>query len=121
MTQHAHKKYHTVDQIYQRILSAYAEKYPVNEKLQKAVKGKTRRIHIHLADGESAAFLLDNEKLARIPVAEVGKAEIRIESTVHDLLSLFNKELKPVEAYLTKRVKVHASMGDLLLAKSFLG
>lgn len=115
------KKYQNVEQVYERILVAYAEKYPVNEKLQQAVRGKTRRILFQMSDSEGAAFLLENDKLQRVPPATLGKADIRIESTSKDLLALFNKELKPIEAYLTKRVKVHASMGDLLLAKSFLG
>lgn len=121
MTTHHAKKYHSTEQVFQRIHDAYAEKYPHNEKLRKAVKGKTRKILIHMTDGPSAAYVLENDKLHRVEPAGLGKPDIKIESTGHDLIALFNKELKPFDAFLTKRIKVHASMGDLLLAKSFLG
>lgn len=115
------KKYHTVDQIYERILTAYAEKYPTNAKLQDAVRGKTRRILFDLKDHAHAAFLLEHDKLHRVDPHHLGKADIRIEANSHDLLALFNKELAPMQAFLSKRIKVHASFSDLLLAKSFLG
>ncbi|MHB8585858.1 MAG: SCP2 sterol-binding domain-containing protein [Thermoplasmatota archaeon] len=119
-TGHA-KKYHDLEQVFHRIETAYHERYPTNEKLRKAVKGKTRKIHVKITDGRDAGFVIENEKLHRVEPHGLGKPDIVLEASTHDILALFNKELAPLEAFLRKKVKVHASMSDLLLAKSFLG
>jgi putative sterol carrier protein len=116
-----HRKYHDPEQVYHRILAAYHERYPVNEKLRKAVHGKTRKVLVRITDGKDAGFVIENDKLHRVEPRGLGKPDITLETSTADLLALFNRELSPVEAYFKKRVKVHASMSDLLLARSFLG
>ena len=114
-------KYHTVEECLKRMEEGFWRRYHASEELQKKLEGKTRVIQLALTDGHGYWFHIVEGKLAAIEHGHHAKPDATVTTSKHDLLSVFNGELKVMQAYLTGRVRVQASFGDLLFAKSLFG
>lgn len=111
----------TVEEAVQRMEAGFWRRYNANPDLQKKLAGKNRVIQLALTDGTGHWFQILEGKLAEVRPGMHAKPDAIVTIDRADLLAIFNGELKPMQAYLTGRIKVKASFGDLLFAKSLLG
>lgn len=118
---HAVTKYTTVEECVKRMEEGFWRRYNANPNLRAKLAGKTRVIQLALTDGHGYWFHIHDGKLAAIEHGHHAKPDATVETSKHDLLAVFNGELKVMQAYLTGRVRVKASFGDLLFAKSLFG
>jgi len=88
-------------------------------KLQKELDGKVRRVSIDIDDGTSYNFTLRDKRIGELVEGSLDQADIRVRSTGAVLTGILKKEIKPLKAYLTKKVKFEASLEDLLTLKKF--
>lgn len=111
----------TVDEAVKRLEAGFWRRYNANPDLQKRLAGKSRIIQLAVPDDSAYWFQIEDGKLLEVQKGEHPRASATV--TVHkaDLLAVFNGELKPMQAYLTGRVKVKATFADLLFAKSLIG
>lgn len=114
-------KYTTVEECVKRMEEGFWRRYNANEELRKKLKGKTRVIQLALTDGHGHWFHITEGKLAAVNHGLHPKPDATVTVSKHDLLAVFNGELKPMQAYLTGRVRVKASFSDMLFAKSLIG
>lgn len=111
----------TVHEAVKRMEAGFWRRYEANPELRRKLEGKTRVIQLAVPDDASYWFHIENGKLARIHEGAHPMPDATVTANKADLLAVFNGELKPMQAYLTGRVKVRASFADLLFAKSLLG
>lgn len=111
----------TVEECVKRMEAGFWRRYNANPDLQKRLAGKTRVIQLALTDGHGWWFHIVDGRLAEIQHGLHPRPDATVAVSKHDLLSVFNGELKPMQAYLTGRVRVKASLGDVLFAKSLFG
>lgn len=113
--------YTTVAECVKRMEEAFWTRYNGNPDIQRKLAGKSRLIQLVVPDDENYVFDFRDGKLQAIQPGTAPKPDVIV--TVHkaDLLAIFNKELKAMQAYLTGKVKVKASFGDILFAKSLIG
>lgn len=110
-----------VDDAVKRIEAAFWRRYHANPDLRERLKGKHRVVQLDLTDGDGRVFHIVDGKIDRVETTRHPHPDVVIALTSHDLLALFRGDLKPMQAYLSKRIRVRASFADLLFAKSLLG
>ena len=113
--------YTTVEECVKRMEAGFWRRYDANPDLQRKLSGKTRIIQLLVPDAESYWFHFAEGKLARIEQGKHERPDVLVTTQKQDLLAVFNGEMKAMQAYLTGRVKVKASFGDILFAKSLIG
>lgn len=113
--------YTTVEECVKRMEESFWRRYNGNPDLQRKLAGKSRVIQLLIPDDTNYWFDFKDGKLAGVQPGAAPKPDVIV--TVHkpDLLAIFNGQLKAMNAYLTGKVKVKASFGDILFAKSILG
>jgi hypothetical protein len=100
-----------IDQFNQRIID--------DEKLRESVEGKTRTVSIDITDGTCYHFRLEENRLTDFDEGSLETADIRVRSDEATLTGILKREIKPLKAYITKKVSFDASLEDLLTLKQF--
>ena len=118
---HAVTKFTTVEECVKRMEEGFWKRYNSQPELREKLAGKTRIIQLSLTDGHGYWFHIDDGKLASVQHGVHPRPDALVTTSKHDLLAVFNGELKVMQAYLTGRVRVKASFGDILFAKSLFG
>ncbi|HVM44375.1 MAG TPA: SCP2 sterol-binding domain-containing protein [Candidatus Thermoplasmatota archaeon] len=114
-------KYTTVEECVKRMEEGFWRRYHANADLRAKLEGKERVIQLALTDGHGYWFHIVDGKLAEVQHGAHPRPDATVSVSKHDLLAVFNGELKPMQAYLTGRVRVKASLSDMLFAKSLIG
>jgi len=114
-------KYTTVEECVKRMEEGFWRRYHASADLRAKLAGKERIIQLALTDGHGYWFHILDGKLAEVQHGIHPKPDATVHVSKHDLLAVFNGELKPMQAYLTGRVRVKASFSDMLFAKSLIG
>lgn len=114
-------KYTTVEECVKRMEEGFWRRYNANPDLRAKLAGKDRVIQLALTDGHGYWFHIIDGKLAEIQHGNHPEPHATVSVSKHDLLAVFNGELKAMQAYLTGRVRVRASLSDMLFAKSLIG
>lgn len=114
-------KYTTVEECVKRMEEGFWRRYNASEELRRKLEGKTRVIQLALTDGHGYWFHIVEGKLTGVQHGMHARPDATVAVSKHDLLAVFNGELKAMQAYLTGKVRVKASFSDMLFAKSLLG
>lgn len=101
--------------------AGFWSRYNSQPDLQRKLAGKSRAIQLVVPDEKTYRFDFRDGKLQGVEQGAYESPDVVVTVQSRDLLAIFNKELKPMQAYLTGKVKVKASFGDVLFAKSLLG
>lgn len=88
-----------------------------DEGLKNELAGITRSVVVDVIDEEGFSFYLDRGNIRDFKRGHLDDPDILITATKEDYKALFNGELKPMKAWATKRLKVKASIADLMKIK----
>ncbi len=100
-------------------IEKFRNKIAEDEKIQKELEGVTRRINIDVIDKEGFSFVLDDKDIKDFKHGKLDDTDVSVTATEEDLIALFKGELKPMRAWATKRLKVKASLEDLMRVRKF--
>ena len=100
-------------------IATFNKKIEDDPKLKEAMEGKVRTICLDVTDGTSYNFTLQDCMVGEVNEGSLETADIRVTSTEAVLTGILKKEIKPLKAYLTKKVKFDASLEDLITLKKF--
>lgn len=115
------RKYTTVEECVKRMEEGFWNRYNTNPDLRAKLAGKERVIQLALTDGHGYWFHIKEGKLAEVQHGIHPRPDATVSVSKHDLVALFNKEIAPMQAYMSGRVRVKAGLTDMLFAKSLLG
>ncbi len=90
-----------------------------DEKVKEKIKDLERNITVIFEDNGAYHFTLKNSKLSDV---EEGyeKGDIEITTTTETFQKILNKEMDALSAYITKKIKVKASLMDKFLLSDLL-
>lgn len=100
-------------------IEKFRNKIAEDEKVQKELEGITRRINIDVIDEEGFSFVLDEKDVKDFKHGKLDDADVRVTATEEDFIALLKGELKPMRAWATKRLKVKASLEDIMRVRKF--
>jgi putative sterol carrier protein len=109
-----------MEEILRNLVNELNDRLKTDTKLQESLKDKKRTVQIELTDKESYNFLFEDCEVKNFNVGTVDKPDIKIITDSETLTGILNQEINPMKAYVSKKLKVKASLMDLLTVKSLL-
>lgn len=88
--------------------------------LQRELEGIVRSVQIEIIDGKSYHFLLENKEIKKFSEGTIENANIRIIIDTATMIGIINKEISPIKAYATRKLRIKASILDLMKLQKFL-
>jgi putative sterol carrier protein len=96
------------------VIDKFNDRAARDEKLQKELDGVSRKIQMKFTDEKSYHFLLEDTKISDFGQGNIDSPDITITSDTETIQMLFNKEMGPMKALATKRLKLKGSLQDML-------
>ncbi len=90
-----------------------------DEKLHKDLAHLKKTFMIDL-ESEAYSMKLQNSKVEDLKAERIEDADIVLTSTPETIEALISGELRPMRAYITKRIKIKGNLKDLMFLKKFL-
>ncbi|HKZ64678.1 MAG TPA: SCP2 sterol-binding domain-containing protein [Thermoplasmata archaeon] len=85
-----------------------------DEKLQRELEGVERTVLVDLRDGSKFHFVLKDKRIGPVGEGPVEAPDVTILSDAATLTALLRKEMGPMKAYATQKLKIKASLEDVL-------
>lgn len=96
------------------VIEKFNERAETDTKLRKELEGIRRNIQIEVTDGKNYNFVLDNIKISNFAEGDMETPDITIISDTETIFGLFNREIGPMKALATKKLRVQGSLSDML-------
>ncbi len=96
------------------VIDKFNERAQVDEKLQKELEGVNRKVQIEITDGKNYSFILDNMRIENFSEGSIASPDITITSDTDTIHGLFNREIGPMKALATKKLRLQGSLSDML-------
>ena len=106
-----------IKQILEEKVSEFNTRIKDEPKLSGVIEGKERSICISVSDGENYTTNLKDMNLDPFVESEDTSKDLVITASSEVLQALIKKEMSPIKAYMTGKLKVKASFTDMLLLK----
>lgn len=103
----------------EQAIEKFNGKAATDENFQKELEGVTRTVLIRLRDGTAYHFTLADMRIDAVVEGDAEAPDVTIDSDRETLEAIFRKEMGPMKAYATGRLKVKASLEDLLRLRKF--
>ena len=100
------------------LVDKFNAKTEADENLRKEVEHLKKTVNIDL-DTEKYSFKLENAEIFDFSCTALEEADVIITSTPENLQKLLDKELRPLRAYLTKKITIKGKIQDLMFLKKF--
>ena len=97
----------------------FNEKASSDEKLKKDLKGITRRIQVEVKDGDNYNFVLEDVRVSDLEEGEIDAPDIVIIASTATLTALLTKQMGPMKAIATRKLKIKASLEDMFRLRKF--
>ena len=108
----------TMEEQLRGLVDKFNKKMAEDEKMRDEVKHLTKTVNIDL-DTEKYSFKLENAEIFDFRCTALDEADVIITSTPENLQKLLDKELRPMRAYLTKKITIKGKIQDLMFLKKF--
>jgi len=103
-----------VEALLKDLIARFNKKATEDEKLRNELKDMTRKIEVRMRDGETYNFLLEDHQLKNFSKGEVSEPDIRIISDTKNFEALVKREIGPMRALATGKLKIKAPLEDML-------
>lgn len=103
-----------IEDFLRNALAMFNEKREANEKLRNDLSGLDRTLLFKFRDGKAYHFQLIDGKAGELKEGIIENADIVIESDEETLRAIFSGELGAIKALALKKIKVDASIQDML-------
>lgn len=106
-----------IKEVLEEMLGNFKEKLADDEKLQKKLEGFNRAVSVEFSDDGNYNFKIKDQELSDIKEGALDDAEITIKTDTETFQAVVSGDMKPMEAYARKKIKVDASFLDILKIK----
>lgn len=89
-------------------------KAEADEKLRRELEGVHRKVLIQIEDERNYHFVLEDTKIADFGVGNIETPDITISSDTETIVALFEREIGPMKALATKKLRLKGSLQDML-------
>ena len=108
-----------VRELLEQLVEKFNEKSRTDEKFKKELEGLERSIQLHLEDGRSFHFFLKDTLVDSVHDGGLEVADITISTDEETFRGIVSRDIHPMRAYATKRIKFKASLPDMLTMRKF--
>ena len=109
-----------IEQVLKDLIEKFNGKAAEDEKLQRELENVTRKIMVEMKDGETYSFILKDKQLTDFSKGKIEAPDIRIVSDTKSFDALIKREMGPMRALATGKVKIEASLEDKLRFRKLL-
>ena len=103
-----------------RAIETFNQKAQSDPKLQAEIRGKVRTVLLELTDAESFHFTLKDDRLGPLGKGVIPDPDIHVTTDSATMEALMKREMGPMKALVTKRLKLtKISMEDLGTLRKF--
>ncbi len=106
-----------VNKMLEDLLESFKEKVKESDKLKERLQDFERQIALHFEDDGHYFFTLSDGEVSKIKEGKTKSADIIITTDSTTLKALISGDMKAMEAYARKKVRVDAPFMDLLKIK----
>src|SRR4030067_2079737 len=103
-----------VEDYLKQAIVAFNKKAAEDPKLAREMQGIRRTVEIAVTDGDSYNFLLDNAQVSGLQKGKLENPDIRVAASAETFTQLKNGELRPMKALALKKLRVNASLEDII-------
>ena len=89
-----------------------------DEEMRNEVKDITKTFNIDL-DTEKYSFKMENSKISDFKAEALPEADVILITSVENMTALLDGDLRPMKAYITKKIKIKGDFQDLMFLKKF--
>lgn len=91
-----------------------------DEKMSKNLEGIERTVLVTTAEGDNIHFYLKDRSIQWVKEGPVDNPDVIISGQRAVLIGVLNKEIKPLKAYASGKIKIKAKLADMLLLQKLL-
>lgn len=106
-------------ELLEEAISKFNEKARTDPKLQAELEGIERKVLVDCKDGPKFNFVLKEKQIGSLLEGPIENPDVTILSDSATLTSLLKKEMGPMKAYALQKLKVKASLDDVLRLRKF--
>ncbi len=106
-------------ELLEQAIEKFNGKAQTDAKLQRELEGIERKVAIDLKDGTMFHFVLKDKRIGPLGDGPIEAPEITIVGDAATLTALLRKEMGPMKAYATGKLKIKASLEDVLRLRKF--
>ncbi|MEM3341064.1 MAG: SCP2 sterol-binding domain-containing protein [Thermoplasmata archaeon] len=110
-----------IKQRFEAMIERFNKKAERDEKFRKEIEKIDRVFQIVVTDENTYHCRLCNAHIERLEDGEADKPQIVITSDSATYIGIMDGEKDPLAEFSKQKLKVKASLGDLLLARKFIG
>jgi len=103
-----------IEAVLKDLIARFNTKALDDAKLRKELEGVTRSIEICIKDGESYNFMLKDTQLVNLTKGNLESPDVKVITDAETFEGLINKTIGPMKALATRRLKIKASLEDML-------
>lgn len=100
------------------LVDKFNAKTEADENLRKEVEHLKKTVNIDL-DTEKYSVKLENAKMFDFKAEPIEDADVVVTSTPENFQKLLDGDLRPMRAYLTKKITIKGKIQDLMFLKKF--
>ena len=108
----------TMEEQLRALVDKFNNKMSEDEETRKEVEHIKKTANIDL-DTEKYSFKVENAQISDFKCEPIENADITLTSTPENLQKMLDGELRPMRAYLTKKIKIEGKIQDIMFLKKF--
>jgi len=108
----------TVEAKIQKLIEKFTHRMEKDEEARKEIEPLTKTINIDL-DSEHYSMKLVHAQISDFKSVMIDNADITLTTTPENLTALIDGELRPMKAYITKKLTVKGKIQDMMFLKKF--
>lgn len=108
----------TMEEQFRGLIDKINRKIEGDEKIREEVKDLKKTVNIDLGE-EKYSFKFEDQKASDFKCELIDGADVTLTSTPEYIQQLLDGDLRPMRAFVTKKVKVEGKVQDLMFLKKF--
>ena len=108
-----------VEEYLNQAITEFNKKSDSDPKLAKELQGIRRLVQVEVTDGDVYSFVLENSHVSGLQKGKVENPDIRVVASSETFDLLWKRELRPMKALALKKLRVNASLEDMLRLRKF--
>ena len=108
----------TMEKELQALIDKFHRKVESDPELKKELMPIKKTLNINLGE-EKYSMKVENAHISEFKPELLERSDLTLETTVENLRALMNGTLRPMKAYVLKKIKVKGKLDDLMFLKKF--
>ncbi len=100
-------------------IDKFNKKAATDEKLAKELEGVVRKVQFDIGDDVVYKCILQNSRINDLQVGSFDDPDMRVVSDMDTLTLVLKGEMSPMKAWATKKIRIKASIDDMLRLRKF--